>query len=398
MFEHVDAYAGDPILGLVETFKKDPRDNVKVNLGIGIYYDDQGRLPLLPSVIKAETDLSKHLEPRPYLPMEGLAAYRTAIQNLLFGENSEPLTSKRVATVQTVGASGALRVGADFLKRYFPASDMYVSDPTWDNHRAIFEAAGFNVKTYPYYDAVTGGVKFDEMLATLKTLPKNSVVLLHPCCHNPTGVDLSKEQWQALVPVIKERELIAFLDIAYQGFGDSIIDDAYAIRLFAESGLTFFVSNSFSKNLSYYGERAGGLSAVCANAEEAERILGQLKLTIRKTYSSPAYHVATVTANVMNTPELRAMWENEVTEMRVRIKAMRQKLYDVLTAKVPSKDFSYLIKQRGMFSYTGLSPEQVDRLREEFAVYLVKSGRMCVAGLNSNNVDYVADAFAAVMA
>lgn len=398
MFEHVDAYAGDPILGLVETFKKDPRDNVKVNLGIGIYYDDQGRLPLLPSVIKAETDLSKHLEPRPYLPMEGLAAYRTAIQNLLFGENSEPLTSKRVATVQTVGASGALRVGADFLKRYFPASDMYVSDPTWDNHRAIFEAAGFTVKTYPYYDAVTGGVKFDEMLATLKTLPKNSVVLLHPCCHNPTGVDLSKEQWQALVPVIKEHELIAFLDIAYQGFGDSIEEDAYAIRLFAASGLTFFVSNSFSKNLSYYGERAGGLSAVCANAEEAERILGQLKLTIRKTYSSPAYHVATVTANVMNTPELRAMWENEVTEMRVRIKAMRQKLYDVLTAKVPSKDFSYLIKQRGMFSYTGLSPEQVDRLREEFAVYLVKSGRMCVAGLNSNNVDYVADAFAAVMA
>ena len=398
MFEHVDAYAGDPILGLVETFKKDPRDNVKVNLGIGIYYDDQGRLPLLPSVIKAETDLSKHLEPRPYLPMEGLAAYRTAIQNLLFGENSEPLTSKRVATVQTVGASGALRVGADFLKRYFPASDMYVSDPTWDNHRAIFEAAGFNVKTYPYYDAVTGGVKFDEMVAALKALPKNSVVLLHPCCHNPTGVDLSKEQWQALVPVIKEHELIAFLDIAYQGFGDSIIDDAYAIRLFAASGLTFFVSNSFSKNLSYYGERAGGLSAVCANAEEAERILGQLKLTIRKTYSSPAYHVATVTANVMNTPELRAMWENEVTEMRVRIKAMRQKLYDVLTAKVPSKDFSYLIKQRGMFSYTGLSPEQVDRLREEFAVYLVKSGRMCVAGLNSNNVDYVADAFAAVMA
>lgn len=398
MFEHVDAYAGDPILGLVETFKKDPRDTIKVNLGIGIYYDDQGRLPLLPSVIKAETDLSKHLEPRPYLPMEGLAAYRTAIQNLLFGENSEPLTSKRVATVQTVGASGALRVGADFLKRYFPASDMYVSDPTWDNHRAIFEAAGFNVKTYPYYDAVTGGVKFDEVVAALKALPKNSVVLLHPCCHNPTGVDLSKEQWQALVPVIKEHELIAFLDIAYQGFGDSIIDDAYAIRLFAASGLTFFVSNSFSKNLSYYGERAGGLSAVCANAEEAERILGQLKLTIRKTYSSPAYHVATVTANVMNTPELRAMWENEVTEMRVRIKAMRQKLYDVLTAKVPSKDFSYLIKQRGMFSYTGLSPEQVDRLREEFAVYLVKSGRMCVAGLNSNNVDYVADAFAAVMA
>lgn len=397
MFEHVEAYAGDPILSLVETFKKDPRNDVKVNLGIGIYYDDQGNLPLLPSVIKAESNLAQHLEPRPYLPMEGLAAYRSACQNLLFGANSEPLNSKRVATVQTIGASGALRVGADFLKRYFPNNDLYVSDPTWDNHRAIFEAAGFTVKTYPYYDAQTGSVKFDAMLEALKSLPKHSVVLLHPCCHNPTGVDLTQEQWQALVPVMKEQELIAFLDIAYQGFGDSIEEDAYAIRLFAESGLTYFVSNSFSKNLSYYGERAGGLSAVCANAEEAERILGQLKLTIRKMYSSPAYHVGTITANVVNTPELRAMWEDEVAQMRVRIKAMRQKLYDVLTAKVPGKDFSYLTEQRGMFSYTGLSPEQVDRLREEFAVYLVKSGRMCVAGLNSQNVDYVADAFAAVL-
>ena len=397
MFEHVDAYAGDPILSLVETFKKDPRET-KVNLGIGIYYDDQGRLPLLPSVVKAETALAQHLEPRPYLPMEGLAAYRTACQNLLFGGNSNVLAEKRVATVQTVGASGALRVGADFLKRYFPDADMYVSDPTWDNHRAIFEAAGFTVKTYPYYDAVSGGVKFDEMVAALKAMPKSSVVLLHPCCHNPTGVDLSKEQWQALVPVIKEGGLIPFMDIAYQGFGDSIEEDAYAIRLFAESGLSFFTSNSFSKNLSYYGERAGGLSAVCVNAEEAERVLGQLKLTIRKMYSSPAYHVATVTANVVNEAELRALWEGEVNEMRDRIKAMRQKLYDVLTAKIAGKDFSYLIKQRGMFSYTGLSPEQVDRLREEFAVYLVKSGRMCVAGLNSGNVDYVADAFAAVMA
>ena len=365
MFEHVDAYAGDPILSLVETFKKDPRET-KVNLGIGIYYDDQGRLPLLPSVVKAETALAQHLEPRPYLPMEGLAAYRTACQNLLFGANSNVLAEKRVATVQTVGASGALRVGADFLKRYFPDADMYVSDPTWDNHRAIFEAAGFTVKTYPYYDAVSGGVKFDEMLAALKAMPKNSVVLLHPCCHNPTGVDLSKEQWQALVPVIKEGGLIPFMDIAYQGFGDSIEEDAYAIRLFAESGLSFFTSNSFSKNLSYYGERAGGLSAVCVNAEEAERVLGQLKLTIRKMYSSPAYHVATVTANVVNEAELRALWEGEVNEMRDRIKAMRQKLYDVLTAKIAGKDFSYLIKQRGMFSYTGLSAAQVDLIVSAF--------------------------------
>lgn len=397
MFAHVDAYAGDPILSLVETFKKDPRET-KVNLGIGIYYDDSGRIPLLPSVVKAETDLAHHLEPRPYLPMEGLAAYRTACQNLLFGADSAAVAEKRVATVQTVGASGALRIGADFLKRYFPDSEMYVSDPTWDNHRAIFEAAGFTVKTYPYYDATTGGVKFDEMVAALKALPKNSVVLLHPCCHNPTGVDLSKEQWDALVPVIKEGGLIAFLDIAYQGFGDNLDDDAYALRLFADSGINFFASNSFSKNLSYYGERAGGLSVVCESPEEADRVFGQLKLTIRKAYSSPAYHVATITSHVMNEAELRAMWEGEVAEMRDRIKTMRQKLYDVLTAKIPGKDFSYLIKQRGMFSYTGLSPEQVDRLREEFGVYLVKSGRMCVAGLNSQNVSYVADSFAAVMA
>ena len=397
MFEHVEAYAGDPILSLVETFKKDPRAT-KVNLGIGIYYDDAGNIPLLPSVVKAETNLAQHLEPRPYLPMEGMAAYRSACQNLIFGKDSKALAEKRVATVQTVGASGALRVGAEFLKKFFPDSEAYVSDPTWDNHRAIFEAAGFTVKTYPYYDNATGSVKFDEMLATLKALPKHSVVLLHPCCHNPTGMDLTKDQWRALVPVIKEQQLIAFLDMAYQGFGDNLDDDAYAIRLFADSGLSFFASNSFSKNLSYYGERAGGLQAVCATEEEANRVLGQLKLAIRKMYSSPAYHVSMVTASVMNEAELYTMWEGEVAQMRDRIKAMRQKLYEVLTTKVPGKDFSYLIKQRGMFSYTGLSPEQVDRLREEFGVYLVKSGRMCVAGLNSKNIDYVANAFAAVMA
>lgn len=397
MFEHVDVYPGDPILGLVDTFKKDPRAE-KVNLGIGLYYDENGIIPLLPSVVKAETELAQHLEARPYLPMEGLAAFRTSIQNLLFGETSEPVTSKRVATVQTIGASGALRIGADFLKKYFPASELYVSDPTWDNHRAIFEAAGFKVNTYPYYDATTGGVNFEGMLSTLKSLPAKTVVLLHPCCHNPTGVDLTTEQWKEVIAVVKAQDLIAFMDIAYQGFGDGIEEDAIAIRMMADAGVSFFVSNSYSKNLSYYGERSGGLSVVCKDAAEADVVLGQLKLTIRKNYSSPAYHVSTVTANVMNQPDLRAMWENEVTEMRVRIKAMRQKLYDVLTAKVVGKDFSYLLKQRGMFSYTGLSAAQVDRLREEFAVYMVKSGRMCVAGLNNHNVDKVANAMAAVMA
>mgnify|MGYP003439894391 FL=1 len=397
LFDHVDVYPGDPILGLVDTFKKDPREG-KVNLGIGLYYDENGVIPLLPSVVKAETDLAQHLEARPYLPMEGLAAFRSSIQNLLFGANHEAVVSKRIATVQTIGASGALRIGADFLKKYFPASDLYVSDPTWDNHRAIFDAAGFNVKTYPYYDAATGGVDIEGMLACLKSLPAKTIVLLHPCCHNPTGVDLSTEQWVKVIAAVKEHDLIAFMDIAYQGFGDGIEEDAIAIRMMAESGVNFFVSNSYSKNLSYYGERAGGLSVVCDNADDAERILGQLKLTIRKNYSSPAYHVSTVTAAVMNTPELRSMWESEVTEMRVRIKAMRQKLYDVLTAKVAGKDFSYLLTQRGMFSYTGLSPAQVDRLREEYSVYMVKSGRMCVAGLNNHNVDTVANAMAAVMA
>ena len=397
MFAHVDVYPGDPILSLVDTFKKDPRAD-KVNLGIGLYYDANGVIPLLPSVIKAETALAQHLEARPYLPMEGLAAFRSAIQNLLFGANHEAVVSKRIATVQTIGASGALRIGADFLKKYFPTSDLYVSDPTWDNHRAIFEAAGFNVKTYPYYDAHTGGVNFDAMLSTLKALPEHAVVLLHPCCHNPTGVDLSVAQWQQVIEVVKAHKLIAFMDIAYQGFGDGIEEDAVAIRMMTDAGVTFFVSNSFSKNLSYYGERSGGLSVVCDNADDAERILGQLKLTIRKNYSSPAYHVSTVTAAVMNEAELRAMWESEVTEMRVRIKAMRQKLYDVLSAKVAGKDFSYLLNQRGMFSYTGLSAAQVDRLREEFAVYMVKSGRMCVAGLNLQNVEKVANSMAAVMA
>ena len=397
MFQHVEFYPGDPILSLVETFNQDPRAE-KVNLGIGIYFDNHGKLPLLDCVRSAEIERAATAQPRPYLPMEGLAAYRSAVQNLLFGQNHPALAEKRIATIQTLGGSGALKVGADFLKRWFPEAQAYVSDPTWDNHKSIFEGAGIPTGTYPYYNPATGGVKFEEMLAFFLSLPEHSILILHPCCHNPTGVDLTPAQWDAVLDIIQTRRLIPFMDIAYQGFGDSIEEDAYAIRLFAESGLSFFTSNSFSKNLSYYGERAGGLSAVCVNAEEAERVLGQLKLTIRKMYSSPAYHVATVTANVVNEAELRALWEGEVNEMRDRIKAMRQKLYDVLTAKIAGKDFSYLIKQRGMFSYTGLSPEQVDRLREEFAVYLVKSGRMCVAGLNSGNVDYVADAFAAVMA
>ncbi|AEV26279.1 MULTISPECIES: aromatic amino acid transaminase [Azospira] len=396
MFEHVDAYAGDPILTLVETFHKDSR-TTKVNLGIGLYYDEQGRIPLLGSVRQAEAAIAAAPAPRSYLPMEGAADYRAVVQKLLFGADSAALKAGRIATIQTLGGSGALKVGADLLKRYFPKSEAWVSNPTWDNHRSIFEGAGIAVHDYPYYDANTGGVDFTGMVACLKGLPEQSIVLLHPCCHNPTGVDLSREQWQQVIAIVAERKLIPFLDIAYQGFGDGLDEDAYAIRALADSGLPFLVSNSFSKNLSFYGERVGGLSVVCKDAEEAGRVLGQLKFTVRRNYSSPPIHGELVTTIVMNDAALHAEWVKEVTEMRTRIQAMRQKLYEVLTARVPGKDFSYFTKQRGMFSYTGLSPAQVDRLREEFGVYLVRSGRMCVAGLNTGNVAYVAEAMAAVL-
>lgn len=396
MFEHVDAYAGDPILTLVETFNKDTRES-KVNLGIGLYYDEAGRIPLLESVRQAEAARAAQPAARPYQPMEGAANYRQAVQHLLFGAEHPAVKEGRIATIQTIGGSGAIKIGADLLKRYFPASEVWVSSPTWDNHRSMFEGAGFKVHDYPYYDASTGGVNFAAMLDTLKSLPAKSIVLLHPCCHNPTGVDLDQEQWLQVIAVAKANQLIPFMDIAYQGFGDGLDEDAFAIRAMTEAGVSFLLSNSFSKNLSLYGERCGGLSVICQNAEEASRVLGQMKFTVRRNYSSPPTHGGQVTAAVMNTAELRAIWEGEVAEMRVRIKAMRQKLFEVLTAKVPGRDFSYFVKQRGMFSYTGLTPEQVDRLREEFAVYLVRSGRMCVAGLNTRNVEYVADAMAAVL-
>ncbi|RMD00296.1 aspartate/tyrosine/aromatic aminotransferase [Aquitalea palustris] len=396
MFEHVEAYPGDPILTLVETFHADTRSQ-KVNLGIGLYYDEEGRIPLLDSVQQAEAARAASPAPRPYLPMEGAANYRSAVQKLLFGATHPAVQQQRIATIQTIGGSGALKVGADFIKRYFPHSEAWISKPSWDNHRAIFEGAGIKVHDYPYYDAHSGGLLFDDMLATLKQLPAQSVVLLHPCCHNPTGVDLSQAQWDALIPVLKNGNLLPFLDIAYQGFGQGLDEDAYAIRALADAGVSFFVSNSFSKNLSFYGERCGGLSIICQSQEEAERVLGQMKATVRRNYSSPPTHGGQITAAVMNDPALFALWETEVAQMRVRIKAMRQQLFAVLSARLPGRDFSYFTTQQGMFSYTGLTPEQVDRLREEFAVYLVRSGRMCVAGLNSRNVDYVAQAMASVL-
>ena len=397
MFQNVDAYAGDPILSLMETFKQDPRAN-KVNLSIGLYYDEQGIIPQLRAVAAAEEQLKA--EPQQaslYLPMEGLNAYRNAIAPLLFGADHPMLKAGRIASIQTLGGSGALKVGADFLKRYFPNSGVWVSDPTWDNHVAIFNGAGFEVKSYPWYDAETHGVKFDAFLAALKALPKQSIVLLHPCCHTPTGADLTDAQWDQTVEVLKAQELIPFLDIAYQGFGAGMEADAYAIRAIAAAGLPALVSNSFSKIFSLYGERVGGLSIVCDSAEEAGRVLGQLKATVRRNYSSPPNFGAQVVARVLNDDALRANWLAEVEAMRLRIIAMRKTLVDVLSTALPGKNFDYLLKQRGMFSYTGLSAQQVDRLREEFGIYLVGSGRICVAGLNSNNVQQVAQAFAAVM-
>ena len=397
MFQKVDAYAGDPILSLMERFKDDPRSD-KVNLSIGLYYNEDGIIPQLQAVAEAEARLNAQPHGASiYLPMEGLNAYRHAIAPLLFGADHPVLAQHRVASIQTLGGSGALKVGADFLKRYFSGSQVWVSDPTWENHIAIFEGAGFEVSTYPWFDDKTNGVRFEAFLEKLKSLPERDIVLLHPCCHNPTGADLSNAQWDDVVEVLKARHLIPFLDIAYQGFGAGMEEDAYAIRAIARAGIPLLVSNSFSKIFSLYGERVGGLSIVCEDAETAGRVLGQLKATVRRNYSSPPNFGAQVVAAVLGDSELKASWLAEVEEMRTRILAMRHELVNVLKETVPGGDFDYLLKQRGMFSYTGFSPAQVARLRDEFGVYLIASGRMCVAGLNSGNVRRVAQAFAAVI-
>ena len=397
MFEHIPPFAGDPILSLNEDFQKDPRPH-KINLSIGIYFDDEGRIPVMGAVRRAEAQLLQNNGPKPYLPIEGAANFRAEVQRLLFGAGHEAVSSGRIATIQSVGSSGGLKVGADFIHRYFPASEVWVSDPTWDNHRSMFEGAGLTVNTYPYYDAATGGLKFEAMLATLRGLPAKSIVLLHACCHNPTGVDLSRAQWDELIPVLRERGLIPYLDLAYQGFGDGIEADARAVRAIAAAGLRAFVANSFSKSMSVYGERCGALSVVCADAGEADRVLGQLKATVRRNYSSPPIHGGQLVAHVLSDPALRTLWEGELAAMRERMIAMRHALHEALDERLPGRDFGYLLRQRGMFSYTGLSEAQVERLRKQHAVYVLRSGRLCIAGLNRDNVRRTADAMAAVLA
>ena len=396
LFTAVEMAPRDPILGLNEQFNADTNPN-KVNLGVGVYFDDNGKLPLLACVQTVEKQMTDAPKARGYLPIDGVAAYDAAVKGLVFGTDSEPVTSGRAVTVQGIGGTGGLKIGADFLKKLNPAAKVLISDPSWENHRALFTSAGFEVDSYTYYDAAKRGVNFDGMLTSLNAAAAGTVVVLHACCHNPTGYDITADQWDQVVAVVKARNLTPFLDMAYQGFGYGIKEDGAVIGKFVAAGLSFLVSTSFSKSFSLYGERVGALSVLCESKEEAGRVLSQLKICIRTNYSNPQIHGATVVATVLNTPELRAQWESELGEMRVRIKAMRQKLVDGLKAAGVKQDMSFITSQIGMFSYSGLSKDQMVRLRGEFGVYGTDTGRMCVAALNSKNIDYVCAAIAKVV-
>jgi aromatic-amino-acid transaminase len=396
LFSAVEMAPRDPILGLNEQYNADTNPN-KVNLGVGVYFDDNGKLPLLQCVQAFEKTMMDKPTARGYLPIDGIAAYDAAVKSLVFGADSEPVKSGRVATVQAIGGTGGLKVGADFLKRLNPAAKVLISDPSWENHRALFTNAGFTVESYRYYDEATRGLNFAGMLADLKAAPAGTVVVLHACCHNPTGYDITAAQWDEVIAVVKANQLTPFLDMAYQGFGYGILEDGAVIGKFVAAGLDFFVSTSFSKSFSLYGERVGALSVLCANKDEAAKVLSQLKVVIRTNYSNPPTHGGAIVAGVLGNPELRALWESELGEMRVRIKAMRQKLVDGLKAAGVKQDMSFITQQIGMFSYSGLSKDQMVRLRSEFGVYGTDTGRMCVAALNSKNVDYVCACIAKVV-
>ena len=396
IFAAVEMAPRDPILGLNEAFAADTHAE-KVNLGVGVYFDDNGKIPLLAAVRAAEKARLEAAPPRGYQPIEGPATYNNAVQNLLFGKDSELVASARVVTAQALGGTGALKIGADYLKRLLPGATVFISDPSWENHRALFESAGFPVENYPYYDAATRGVNFAGMKAKLDALQPGSIVVLHACCHNPTGADLSDAQWAEVVEVCRERGLVPFLDMAYQGFADGIEPDAVAVRAFSASGLQFFVSSSFSKSFSLYGERVGALSIVTASKDEAARVLSQLKRVIRTNYSNPPTHGGAIVAAVLNSAELRQMWEDELGGMRQRIRAMRTGLVDSLKAAGVAQDFSFVVQQRGMFSYTGLSADQVEVLKRDFGIFAVSTGRICLAALNTKNIGYVAQAIATVV-
>ncbi|WP_280150659.1 amino acid aminotransferase [Piscinibacter sp. XHJ-5] len=396
LFAAVEMAPRDPILGLNEQFNADPNP-AKVNLGVGVYYDEDGKLPLLKCVAQAERQMVEAPKARGYLPIDGIAAYDKAVQGLVFGADSQAVKGGRIATVQAVGGTGGLKVGADFLKRVNPAARVLISDPSWENHRALFEGAGFVVESYPYYDAARQGVDFDGMLGALNVAAIGSIVVLHACCHNPTGYDITPAQWQQVIAALKSRGLVPFLDMAYQGFGEGIAEDGAVVAMFLAAGIDFFVSTSFSKSFSLYGERVGALSVVCESKDEADRVLSQLKRVIRTNYSNPPTHGAQVVATVLTTPALRALWEEELAGMRLRIKQMRSALQDKLKAAGAARDMSFITQQKGMFSYSGLGKEQMHRLRNEFGIYGVDSGRICVAALNSKNIDAVVSAIAKVL-
>jgi aromatic-amino-acid transaminase len=396
LFSAVEMAPRDPILGLNEQFAADTNPN-KVNLGVGVYYDDAGKLPLLKCVQAAEAQIMGTPKARGYLPIDGIAAYDGAVKGLVFGSDSDVVTSDRVATIQAIGGTGGLKVGADFLRRMGTSKQVLISDPSWENHRALFTAAGFDVDTYPYYDAAKRGINFDGMLARLNSAEAGTIVVLHACCHNPTGYDIDPAQWDQVVATVKARNLTAFLDMAYQGFGFGIQEDGAVIQKFVDAGLSFLVSTSFSKSFSLYGERVGALSVLCESKDEAAKVLSQLKIAIRTNYSNPPIHGGSVVATVLGTPELRAQWEQELAEMRDRIKVMRQTLVDGLKAAGVQADMSFITKQIGMFSYSGLTKDQMVRLRNEFGVYGTDTGRMCVAAMNSQNIDYICKSIAAVL-
>ncbi|XLZ70486.1 amino acid aminotransferase [Massilia sp. SR12] len=395
VFSAIEMAPRDPILGITEAFNADTNP-AKINLGVGVYYDDNGKVPLLKCVEKAEAILIEQHAPRTYLPIEGLAAYDKAVQELVFGADSAVIQEKRAVTVQALGGTGALKIGADFLKRFAPDSEVYISNPSWENHRALFESAGFKVNNYAYYDETTHGVNFAGMLAALKAMPRGAIVVLHACCHNPTGADLTQSQWDEVIAAVVAGGLVPFLDMAYQGFGAGIAEDGAVVRRFAATGVALLVSNSFSKSFSLYGERVGALSVVAASAEEAARVLSQLKRVVRTNYSNPPIHGGKVIATALSTPELRQMWEDELAGMRVRIKEMRETFVQKLKAKAPGHDFDFVREQVGMFSYSGLTKEQVGKLREQ-SIYAVDTGRICVAALNSKNIDVVVDAIAKIL-
>lgn len=396
LFSGIAMAPRDPILGLTEAFNADQNPK-KVNLGVGVYYDEDGKVPLLECVRRAERLLVEQAAPRGYLPIDGLAAYDRAVRELVFGADCTALKDGHIVTVQALGGTGGLKIGADFLRGVVPQAGAWISDPSWENHRGLFKHAGFTVHNYPYYDAKTHGLNFEGTIAAIRALPAGSIVVLHACCHNPTGIDFAQEHWTAVIEAVISRDLTPFLDFAYQGFGEGIEPDRAAVRQVVETGIPVFVSSSFSKSLSLYGERVGSLSVVAQSGDEAARVLSQLKRLVRTNYSNPPTHGGQVAATVLTTPELRSLWERELGQMRERIKEMRRQLVEKLHERAPHADFSFVLRQRGMFSYSGLSRDQVIRLREEFAVYMIESGRVCVAALNTKNIDYAADCIAQVI-